>query len=148
MIYGKRATSALARWEHYSHDADIGVRGFGCSVEEAFEQAAIALTAIVAEVCSVRESVQVEIRCNAPDLELLFVSWLNTIIYEMAVRSMLFSNYRVVLSGLSLSGALVGETIDPERHQPAVEVKGATVTDLKVKCESNGCWFAQCIVDV
>jgi SHS2 domain-containing protein len=78
----------------------------------------------------------------------LFVSWLTAIVYEMAVRNMLFSSYRVVLSGLSLSGALAGETIDPERHQPAVEVKGATVTDLQVECHRKGRWRAQCIVDV
>jgi SHS2 domain-containing protein len=138
----------VAAWEHYSHGADIGIRGFGRSVEEAFEQAAVALTAVVADVASVRPSVQVEIDCEAPDLELLFVSWLNTIIYEMAVRNMLFSKYRAVLSALSLTGVLVGEAIDPVRHQPAVEVKGATVTDLKVECELGGRWVAQCIVDV
>ena len=138
----------MAGWEHYSHGADIGVRGFGCSVEEAFEQAAIALTAVVADVSGVRPSVQIEIHCEAPDLEMLFVSWLNTIVYEMAVRNMVFSSYRVILSGLSLRGVLVGETIDPVRHQPAVEVKGATVTDLKVECDLEGHWCAQCIVDV
>jgi SHS2 domain-containing protein len=138
----------VASWEHYAHGADIGLRGFGRSVEEAFEQAAIALTAIVADVSGVRPSVQIEIHCEAPDLELLLVSWLNAIIYEMAVRNMLFSSYSVVLSGLSLTGTLVGEAIDPQRHQLAVEAKGATVTDLKVECDSEGHWLAQCIVDV
>jgi len=138
----------VASWEHYSHGADIGVRGFGRSAEEAFEQAAIALTAVVADVSGVRQSERIEIHCDAPDLELLLVSWLNTIIYEMAVRNMLFSSYSVVLSGLSLTGTLVGEGIDPERHQLAVEAKGATVTDLKVECDSAGRWLAQCIVDV
>jgi len=138
----------MAGWEHYSHDADIGVRGFGCSAEEAFEQAAMALTAIVAAVSTVRQVETVEIRCEAPDLELLFVSWLNAIIYEMAVRNMLFGRYQVVLSGLSLTGTLAGEIVDPERHQLAVEAKGATVTDLKVACDNEGRWLAQCIIDV
>jgi SHS2 domain-containing protein len=144
----RHAGEAVASWEHYSHGADIGIRSFGRSAEEAFDQAAIALTAVVADVSSVRQSERIEIHCDAPDLELLFVSWLNTIIYEMAVRNMLFSSYSVVLSGLSLTGTLVGEAIDPERHQLAVEAKGATVTDLKVECDSAGRWLAQCIVDV
>jgi len=138
----------VASWEHYSHGADIGIRGFGRSAEEAFEQAAIALTAVVADVSSVRQSERIEIHCDAPDLELLLVSWLNAIIYEMAVRNMLFSSYSVVLSGLSLTGTLAGEAVDPERHQLAVEAKGATVTDLKVECDNAGRWLAQCIVDV
>lgn len=114
----------------------------------AFEQAALALTAVVADVSSVRPSETVEVHCEAPDRELLLVSWLNAIIYEMAVRNMLFGAYKVVLSGLSLTGTLAGEAVDSERHQLAVEVKGATVTDLKVECNDNGCWVAQCIVDV
>ncbi len=34
-------------WEHFSHEADICVRGIGNSKEEAFEQAAIALNAVM-----------------------------------------------------------------------------------------------------
>ena len=33
-------------WEHFAHGADIGVRGYGLSLEEAFEQAALALAAV------------------------------------------------------------------------------------------------------
>ena len=29
-------------WEHFSHDADMGVRGIGPTLEETFEQAALA----------------------------------------------------------------------------------------------------------
>ena len=36
-----------AGWEHFPHDADVGVRGFGATAAEAFEQAALALTAVV-----------------------------------------------------------------------------------------------------
>jgi len=43
----------MARWEHFSHGSDIGVRGFGESIEEAFEQAAVALTAVVADISCV-----------------------------------------------------------------------------------------------
>lgn len=138
----------MARWEHFSHGADIGVRGFGSSVEEAFEQAALALTAVVADVSTIGQGETVEVRCDAPDLELLFVSWLNAVIYEMAVRGMLFSKFRVVVSGSSLTGSLAGERADPERHEVAVEAKGATVTALKVSCDPDGQWVAQCIVDV
>jgi SHS2 domain-containing protein len=138
----------MAGWEHFSHGADIGVRGFGGSVGEAFEQAALALTAVVADVSTVAPNQTVEVRCEAPDVELLFVSWLNEIIYEMAVRGMLFSKFQVVVSDGSLKGTLAGEKVDPERHRVAVEAKGATVTALKVSCDPAGQWVAQCIVDV
>lgn len=138
----------MASWEHFSHGSDIGVRGIGSSVEEAFEQAALALTAVVANVATIEQREIVEVRCDAPDLELLLVSWLNAIIYEMAVRRMLFSKFRIALAGYSLTGALAGERVDPERHQVAVEAKGATVTALRVTCNPDGQWLAQCVIDV
>ena len=58
-----------AGWEHFPHDADIGVRGFGATCAEAFEQAAVALTAIVTH-AEVKELVSMEVTCEAPDLEL------------------------------------------------------------------------------
>jgi SHS2 domain-containing protein len=143
-----RATLNSAGWEHFPHGSDIGVRGFGRSVERAFERAAIALTAVVADTEQIRGQESVEVRCDAPDTELLLVSWLNAIIYEMAVRRMLFNEFRVAISGRFLTATLTGERVDPERHQVAVEAKGATVTALKVACDAKGEWLAQCVIDV
>jgi SHS2 domain-containing protein len=47
-----------------------------------------------------------------------------------------------------LTGALAGETVDPDRHHLAVEAKGATVTSLKVHRDQDGRWLAQCVIDV
>jgi SHS2 domain-containing protein len=135
-------------WEHFPHGADVGVRGFGGSVEEAFEEAALALTAVVADVSRIEPRESLAVRCEAPELDLLLVSWLNVVIYEMAVRHMLFSSFRVTISGHSLTATLAGEVVDAERHQLAVEAKGATVTALRVAREPDGRWVAQCIVDV
>ena len=135
------------RWEHFAHDADAGVRGWGPTVAGAFEQAACALTAVVTHAV-VEPRTAVEVRCEAPDLELLFVEWLNAIIYEMAVRSMLFGRFAVRIEGGRLQGTLWGEPVDVERHSPACEPKGATYTALRVAQEPNGMWSAACIVDV
>ena len=135
------------RWEHFPHDADVGVRGFGATLAEAFEHAAEALTAVVTH-AAVEPKMAIDVRCEASDLELLFVEWLNAIIYEMAVRSMLFSRFAVRIEDTRLKGTLWGEPIDVERHAPACEPKGATYTALKVAAGSNGIWSAACIVDV
>ena len=50
----------MASWEHFSHGSDIGVRGLGSSVEEAFEQAAVALTAVVADVAMIEQQETIE----------------------------------------------------------------------------------------
>jgi tRNA nucleotidyltransferase (CCA-adding enzyme) len=135
------------RWEHFPHDADVGVRGFGATPAEAFEHAAKALTAVVTH-AAVEPKMAVEVRCEAPDIELLFVEWLNAIIYEMAVRGMLFSRFAVRIEGTQLEGTLWGEPVDVGRHAPACEPKGATYTALKVTVDNTGVWSAACVVDV
>jgi SHS2 domain-containing protein len=61
---------------------------------------------------------------------------------------MLFSRFEVHIEGQKLTGKAWGEKVDVVRHQPAVEVKGATYTALKVSQDRAGNWLAQCIVDV
>ncbi len=137
----------MKRYEHFAHEADIGVRGMGASCAEAFEQAALALTAIVTDPAKVEPMQKVELACDAPDVELLLPDWLNALIYEMAVRHMLFGRYQVEITGTSLRAAAWGESVDISRHRPAVEPKGATYTALSVRRE-NGAWIAECVVDV
>jgi SHS2 domain-containing protein len=141
-------TASGARWEHFAHGADIGVRGIGPTIESAFEQAAIALTAIVAEPSTVRPSEVSSLECEAPEPELLLVDWLNLLIYEMATRRMLFRDFAVEMAEYRLRATVRGEPIDPARHSPAVEAKGATYTALSVRRDDAGGWVAECVVDV
>ena len=135
-------------WEHFPHQADMGVRGIGPTKEVAFEGAALALTAVITDLGSVAPTQSVSIVCDAPDEELLLVDWLNALVYEMATRRMLFSRFNVRFNDHSLHATAWGEPIEVARHQPAVEVKGATYTELSVKRDEAGRWIAQCVVDV
>jgi SHS2 domain-containing protein len=135
-------------WEHFGHDADIGVRGSGVTRAEAFEQAALALTAVVTEPAGIAAQEAVAIRAEAPDDELLLIDWLSAIVYEMATRNMLFGRFAVKLDDHRLEATAWGEPVDRLRHRPAVEVKGATYTELSVEKRDDGTWIAQCVVDV
>lgn len=136
------------RWEHFSHLADIGIRGVGATKEEAFEQAAIGLTAVVTDVNSLEAKSVVQVSCEAPGNELLFVDWLNAIIYEMSTRKMLFCRFEVHIDRSHLQGTLWGQQVDVAKHEPATEIKGATYTELRVRRDFDGAWIAQCVVDV
>ena len=136
------------RWEHFAHEADIGVRGIGATKEEAFEQAAVALTAVILDPQELTGEEVVEVTCEAPDDELLLVDWLNALVYQMATRRLLFGRFEVHIDGHRLHARAWGEPIEVARHQPAVEVKGATLTCLRVGQEVGGAWVAQCVVDV
>ena len=136
------------RWEHFAHGADIGVRGMGPTKEAAFEQIALALTGVITDLQSVRPNVAVRITCKAPADDLLLVDWLNALVYEMATRRMLFSAFVVTVKDSCLHATAWGEGVDRVRHEPAVEIKGATYTELRVERLEDGHWLAQCVVDV
>jgi tRNA nucleotidyltransferase (CCA-adding enzyme) len=144
---GRTDQPLAARWEHFSHEADIGLVGIGPTKAEAFRQAALALTAVVTDPAGVRPIVAVPLVCRAPTDDLLLVEWLNTIVYEMSTRTMLFGDFSVQVSDGELRATASGEIVDRERHEPAVEVKGATLTALSVRSTTTG-WRAQCVVDV
>ena len=76
------------------------------------------------------------------------MDWLNALVYEMATRRMLFAAFVVAIEGPQLKATAWGEPVDRVRHEPAVEVKGATYTSLCVERRSDGTWLAQCVVDV
>jgi SHS2 domain-containing protein len=140
-------TRDAVRWEHFPHEADMGVRGIGRTKAEAFEQAALALCALATDPAGVVPREQVEVRCEAPDDELLFAEWLNALIFEMATRHLLLGRFEVRFDENGLVGRAWGEPIDTKRHRPAVEPKGATYTALRVVRDA-GRWVAQTVVDV
>ena len=102
---GPAAGGAAGGWEHFAHGADIGVRGRGATPAQAFEQAALALTAVAVDPAAVAPRERVTFRCEAPDDELLLAEWLNAVIYEMSARRMLFARFALQLNGGGLSAA-------------------------------------------
>lgn len=134
-------------WEHFSHDADIGIRGSAQSLEETFEMAAIALTAVVTNPTAITPAVEVHIQCKEEDIELLFYDWINALIYEMDTRKMLFADFKVHIKDGLLNAMVRGEQVNTKGFDLAVDIKGATMTELKVIEGPTG-WLAQCVVDV
>lgn len=140
----------VARWEHFHHGADIGIRGVGLTRAQAFEQAALALSAVVTAPDQIRAHTSGPININRDGAgdDFLFLDWINALIFEMATRSMLFARFPVVLDESGLSATVWGEPVDVARHCPAVEPKGTTFTELAVRQPCDGIWIAQCVVDV
>lgn len=150
MYFPKEQVAPAKRmaWHHFEHGADIGVCGTGPTLAVAFEEAATAMTAVMVNPEKVAAREMVTIDCTAPNPELLLVDWLNALVLETATRGLLFGRYEVTTDGETLRAVAWGEPIDVDRHAPAVEVKGATYTELFVGQDSAGSWTARCVVDV
>ena len=137
----------MVQFETFEHEADIGIRGFGGSMKEAFENAAVALYSVMVNIDAVNPVEERTITVSAPDQELLLVEWLNALLATSDIERMVFSKFDVEMEGKTLTGVAWGETLDRDRHEAKVEVKGATYHLLSVK-EQDGKHTAQCVVDV
>ena len=137
-------------WEHFHHDADIGVRGYGNTLGEAFEQVALAMMAVIVDPEDVQANRPVDISLHASELDMLLFDWLNELVFVMAARSMVFGRFEVQVDAgrFQLAATAWGEALDRQRHAPAVEIKGVTMTELAVRRLDDGRWLAQCVVDV
>ncbi len=144
----RQAVMSEIQWEHLEHGADIGVRGYGDDPAAAFAQAALAMSAVVTDPQLVESRDTIEVECEAENYDLLLLDWLNEVVYQMATRNMLFGGYEVSIEDHHLEARLHGETVDRVKHQPAVEIKGATMTELAVYRSGDGRWIAQCVIDV
>ncbi|TVQ34999.1 MAG: archease [Geminicoccaceae bacterium] len=134
-------------WERFEHGADIGIRGFGRTKAEAFEQAANALVAVIGEAQPASEP-PLLITLEAPDDTLLLVDFLNELLFEMTTRGWLFHRVHVTLDGHRLHASAHGGPVRFTPETAGVEVKGATYTASAVSQRADGSWLAQCVVDV
>ncbi len=137
----------MVQFETFEHEADIGIRGFGNSMKEAFENAAVALYSVMVNIDAVNPHEKRTFSVSASDRELLLVEWLNALLATSDIEHLIFSKFDVKIEGTTLTGAAWGETLDRDRHEPHVEVKGATYHLLSVR-EQDGAYTAQCVVDV
>lgn len=99
-------------WQIFDHLSDVGIRGYGFTLSEAFEQIAYALTSAVTNLNSIESENEITIHCSAPDYELLLMDWLNEIIYAMSFRKMLFNRFCVTIENTVLSAKMYGQHIE------------------------------------
>lgn len=138
----------MGYFKHYDHIADMGIEGVGIDKGQAFEQAALALTALVTDPKTIMKKDSIAVELNAEDdTELLYI-WLSRVVYQMAVSNMLFCDFKVKIQGSNLFGVMTGEIYSPQRHDAAVEIKAITYMDLEVKKLSDGQYSAKCVVDI
>lgn len=137
----------MKRFEFLEHTADIGIRAFGRTLEEAFENAALAMFSLIADLSNVEEKKSYRLEVEGEDRESLLVEWLNELIYFLETENVLLKRFKVEeISETHLVAAAYGEPLDLEKHAVGVQIKATTYHMLKVS--HNQYWEAQVIFDV
>lgn len=133
-------------YRYFDHDADIGIEAEGRTLEEAFEAAALAMFAIMAEPATVIPERRVRLAFDEADPEYALVTWLNQLLAQARLHGLVFCAYELTREGEHWQGEAWGMPWRPGADR-GTEVKGATLTQLKVEQTAHG-WRARCVVDV
>ena len=135
-------------FEILEHTADIGLRAWGATLQEAFENAATALSAIVVELDDIEPRIAYPIAASGDDDESLLVNWLNEALYYLDARRIVLRRFRIEHFGDGrVAGQAWGEPRAPLKHRPKVIVKGVTYHQLKIEQRPDG-WQVQVFLDI
>ena len=131
--------------------SDLSFVARGATPEEVFAAAAEALLAATledpADLGATREQ---RVELEEPDLDLLLLRFLNELVYLRDARQLLLRPRELHIThdgAARLEAQLVGETLEPERHRLAGEVKAATAHALRIAPTEHG-WEATVTLDV
>lgn len=137
----------MTKHETFSHPSEEGVRGYGDTVKEAFEEAAKALESIILNLEDIEQNLTYGITIQSEDREQLLVKWLNELVYLFEAKKMVFNDFNLEIKDNKLKAQAMGERFDSEKHQGGSIIKAVTYNELKVERQKDK-WIAQCIVDV
>ena len=123
----------LKRYEQFSHTADIGVRVFGRTLKELFENAAFAMFDIIADLEGLKGEIVQEIELTSPNHEELLISWLDELLYNFYTKGVIFYKFEVEeLSGDFIRAKAFGRAVSDNRNRLKTEIKAATYYNLKI----------------
>ena len=129
--------------------ADVAFIAYGNSLNELFENAALAMFEVMINTKKVKKREKREINEKGIDLESLMFNWLNDLLYYYGAEGLVFSDFKVNinLKNYTLNAIAFGEEVDPLIHEVKIEVKAATYHLLKIWKEKN-LWKARVILDI
>jgi SHS2 domain-containing protein len=138
-------------FETFEHVADVGIRGFGKTLAQAFENGAAAMFSVMFKLHDACEEAAIAVECEADDHEALFVEWLNALLSKRDMEGLVFSRFEVHVADNRLVGKAFGEEYNPDKHEFLTEVKAATYSQLRIyreRANDEEIHVVQCIVDV
>lgn len=140
------------KFEWIDHPADTGFRAYGVDMEEAFENAALALTEIMVDVERVEVREEIEVELEAEDLEALLYDWLDHLLYLFDAKDMVGSEFEVEIipeaeGGYRIEARVRGEKYDPDKHGSGSEVKAMTYHMMEIDQGEDEC-SVQVVVDI
>lgn len=139
------------KFEFFDVTADVGFKAYGMTLNDAFENAALAMFEVITDTSKIEPKVERKIEVESEDECALLYDWLSEFLVMLDVDFLVFSKFEVKIekidNGFSLVGTAWGEEFNPGIHESRAEVKAVTYHLMDVKRE-NGGYMVQVILDI
>ncbi len=127
----------MKRFEYFDVTADIGFTAYGNTLNEAFENAGLAIFNIISDTSWIDSKIAKSFEITSEDEVSLLYDYLEELLFYHEIDFMLFSDFRVNISksdeGYNLKATIKGEAIDWDKHERKSEIKAITFHMMDVK---------------
>lgn len=132
-------------------DADYAFEAYGRTLAELFENCALAMTGLMADISTVEPKIKKELLFRGEQIDKLLFDFLQELIYFKDAEVLLFCQFHMVEKKIEdeyeIKIVMEGEEINLEKHKLGIDVKAVTYHKYEVKKEKDK-WRAQIVLDV
>lgn len=126
------------KYEYFQTTADMGFNAYGKNLNEAFENAALAMFNIITDTHNVEPKSEITFEITSEDEVSLLYDYLEELLFHHEIDFMLFSKFNVEIDdNLHLKATISGEEINWDRHERKTEIKAITFHKMQVKKTDN-----------
>ncbi|MBM3238403.1 archease [Candidatus Poribacteria bacterium] len=139
----------MRRYEIIDHTADLGIRAYGKTLPELFENVALGMLETIADLDSIDEKREIEINAQGNTLEDLLVAFLGELLFQHEVEEILFKRVEILqFNKDNLSAVAYGEEKNPQKQVIYTAIKNVTYHQLTVEQSADGTWETLVIFDL
>ena len=135
------------KYEFLPHTADVKFRAYGKTIEEAFSNAALALTEVITDYNKVEPNIEKTIEVESEDEKALLYDFLEQFIILLDSESFLLNSIKEIkIENNKLKAVVVGDT-ELEKYETETHIKAVTYQEMEIKKE-NGKYMLQVVLDL
>jgi SHS2 domain-containing protein len=136
------AQKFAGKFEFLEHTADVYIRAFGKTMEEAYENSALAMFEVMTDTDKVTSTKQRSLKVEAEDQYELLYNWLEALLVKFETEGMFYSKFQITdwketREVFKFKAKVWGEKFDPEKHPQKVGVKAVTYHRMMIIREKD-----------
>lgn len=136
------AQKFAGKFEFLEHTADVYIRAHGKTMEEAYENSALAMFEVMTDTDKVAPAHEETLEVEAEDQYALLYNWLEALLVKFETASILYSKFQITdwketEEIFKFKAKVWGEKFNPQKHAQKVGVKAVTYHRMMIIREND-----------